>query len=689
VGNLALVLLLLIVPGLPATLALARPGRMSVVTRMALVLVFGSAIVGAAAFVPAILHVLNPVVFFVLVGGVSVGLSVWVARRDGFRAHAREAWSEIKADPWPIVLGVAVLVGIALVRSTFDPRIHFSDAPAWRYWADGIEVADAGRIPELSLQHGMTVAPTVSKAFLNALTAGVSFLVGRTPLPAFASLLWMGAVGAAAALWAVGRELGLRWTAPALPVLLLANQTIMNTELTTDMDGYRAETFGRLLAFGALVLAIRAFREHGRRTDAVVAGLVFGAAAGVHLVPVIATGIIAGLVALAVFVREEGRRETAVRAGLAGVVALASVGALLILPRGDVGLSGGQGDAVYAGFEKGFDPTLFVFAGATPAEQAAAGPRDWSLSPWRAYRAFVASFVRQPLSTGLRARQPPRWVAYLAIALAILLPLIALAILRWAPRPIRPVGVAAVGLMAIVTALAWWFSNRSTVFIPANFGLRRLYDYSSIPVVLIGLALIELALVGLVSKLHPRATLAAATAFVLVVGIGLMPDARLRPTRDGGPRATALTEPLTWIGEHLPCDARILVNQHSAGFFQSGLGRVAILEGGTPYLRPALLETIVDLYLGARDFYHGPAANRAFLDETGATHVVYLRREGIGYLSVIGRPPAEPIDAAPFLERIYASQTAIVWRVRDPAPPAGLPQAEDFPGYHCVRDPDF
>ena len=94
---------------------------------------------------------------------------------------------------------------------------------AWRYWADGLELADRGGIPEFTAQWSVALpvrsarwAETPSsesslscsgraRRGMGALS-GSRLSVSRRPL-------------------ALGRELGLRWSAPALPLLGIASSS--------------------------------------------------------------------------------------------------------------------------------------------------------------------------------------------------------------------------------------------------------------------------------------------------------------------------------------------------------------------------------------------------------------------------------------------------------------------------------
>src|SRR2546430_16380646 len=68
-------------------------------------------------------------------------------------------------------------------------------------------------------------------------------------------------------------------------------------ELTGDLVTFKAETFGRLLAFAGVALAVRALRRRKRLLDALLAGGLFAVGAATHLVPVLIAGLLmAGLV---------------------------------------------------------------------------------------------------------------------------------------------------------------------------------------------------------------------------------------------------------------------------------------------------------------------------------------------------------------------------------------------------------
>ncbi|HEX3330236.1 MAG TPA: hypothetical protein VHS27_09960, partial [Gaiellales bacterium] len=220
-ATIAIASCLVLIPGLGATLAAYPPARVGPVTRLALTFGLGYAVVAITALVLVIVHALQAATFFPLLAVVTIALWAYGLRRGGARAHWAALRDEVSADRWSLAAGTIVFVAIAVVRLRSSPLLNFEMFGPWRYWADGLEIADAGRVPAETLQWGSTWTPTVSKVVLNSYHAALSYAIGRAPLPAMGALLWLASTGLAAGLWALGRELGLRRLAPLLPLLTL------------------------------------------------------------------------------------------------------------------------------------------------------------------------------------------------------------------------------------------------------------------------------------------------------------------------------------------------------------------------------------------------------------------------------------------------------------------------------------
>jgi hypothetical protein len=662
------------VPGTGATLAAYRPGEVGPVTRAALCFGLGSVVSGGVAFVLAIAHVLSATSFFVSLGVVTALLWSVPVRRDGLRQHGRALVVSWREDPWPLTVGLLVLVAFAVVRLTVSPLLHLQTSTAWRYWADAVEIADAGKIPSRVLQYGMASPSVVNKVYLNALNAGISYAIGKEPVPGMAALNWIGSIGLALALWSLGREMGLRLLAGVLPVLLLSNNLVLNAEFTQDLTTYKAETFSRMVALLGAAIAVRALRSRRGWKEALLAGVLLGVAAGIHIIPVIVAVALVAAYALAALIVDRDLKGTIRVAFASAGVTLAVGAAILVLPHGDVGLKGAAAPGGYDVFAEGFDPTLYLNGGVLPGERAV-GPRTFYLSPGRALDRYVHSAV------GTSAR-PWRHNALLVAGFVVGGLLTALAVLLVSPRELRPTGLAAWGLGAAIIGLTWLFSLRYHLYIPAWFGVRRLFDYSSIPLVLVALALVEGGLLTL-GRWRPRGP-AVAAAVVVLVAIPLFIEGRPEAP---SPRAVALIQGFDWIRAKAPCDARLLADEHSEGAFEALTGRVAVLEGATPFLRPAILQPIVRLLLQARDFFHDPQAHQAFLGPHAVDFVVVLAGGHVGYRETIGTTNTAALDGLSSLQRVFANEGMTIYRVTGPPLTVGRTNPAGYPGYDCLRAP--
>ncbi len=188
----------------------------------------------------------------------------------------------------------------------------------------------------------------------------MSYLIGASPLPAMGALLWLVAVGLACGLWALGRELGLRYTAALLPLLALV---LVDNELHRDLDVYTAENTGRMAAVCALMLGVRALRRRSGWAEPVASGVLFAVAAGSHGIPAFVLMLGLGCYAAALLLVVCERRAVVLR-GLAVVgVTVLIWGASLGLSGGDVGFQGAGGSNRYSSFAPNVDPTASLFTG--------------------------------------------------------------------------------------------------------------------------------------------------------------------------------------------------------------------------------------------------------------------------------------------------------------------------------------
>lgn len=681
--DLTLSLLVIAVPGLGATLAAYPPGKISLPLRLALTFGFGYAMAGAVAFVLTAAGFLEPAPLLGILGAGTVVLWVIGLRRGSLREHGKAIVTEVKAEPWSLGGGLLIIVAIAAFRLTLSPFLNFHGSAPWRYWADAMEIADAGTIPDASLQYGAVFPPTVSKAFLNSFNAGLSFVIGRDALPALGSILWVGSVGFVVSLWAVGRELGFRFTALLLPLWVTLNGLFLNSELTTDLSTYKAEITGRMVAFAGLALALRTLRERDGWKGPVLAGLVFAAAAGTHLVPLIVSLAILVFYGLARFLLDgefwKLVRRGAVMAGIAGVIGLS----FPVLVGGDIGFQGARvrtRDVYRELFGGRFDPTEYLGTGVVN-QFTRFYPGGWYERPSRLYEQFVAS------STGI-APEPagdpgvPLFVVILVPAGGLIL---ALVILTWFPKDVRHAGVVALGLGGVLLLGTLFFAFRYDTYVPALFGVRRLLDYSSIPIILLMLAVLEVGIRAL-----RRVEVGTAAVIGLVVA-GLMAAALLPSSKpneqivDTGRRAVPA---LQWVRDNTPCDARILPSRRTAATFMAVTGRVSITEGMAPYLRPEILLKSTRILLASRKFFQDPAAHERFVRRQGIDYVVLFTGSGLGNEVLFGDIATEEFPTVPFLDLEFEYEDAEIYRVTGTAQTGkDFPNPGDFPGYRCERGP--
>ncbi|MGH2683581.1 MAG: hypothetical protein ACRDIX_10150 [Actinomycetota bacterium] len=673
-------------PGLGLAVGLFPPGKMSLPARVALTFPLGYASVGLLAFLLALMGLLYAPFFFVLYGFGTAAAWWFAVRRGAWRVHLRGLRQEVLGERWIYLLAAVVLLVLAAVRLTYSPVFSLGDQTPLRYWADGIEVADAHGVPAVTLQWGRLFPSTVSKVVLNSFHAAASFLLGRGPLVPMGALLVTVSVGLMLAAFALGRELGLRYTAVLLPILLFANRFIGNKELTGDLLKYRAENWGRLAVFAGIILAVRVLRsERFRdvRTEALLAGALHGVAVGTHLVSFVIGATFIGAYALMRLALDRRPLETLKSGAMMGAVGLGLGGFLYLSAPGDVGFQGAAAADVYErlGIEIGvgpdFDPTRYLATGQLeqPPHQGA-GP--FYNAPSRVTQFYVGTMIgdqavaqRRPLLLGA--------VALLAVG----------TVLVWGSRDLRAMTGASILLSASLLVAALAFNYRYDVYVLAQFGGRRLFDYSTVPVALVGLGVLETVLGRLGGRLglggpRPWVVPAAAALIVLFVCWVAVPKA-VAPRQRLPFLATAL-EPLEWIAEHVPCEGRILADRRTLATFEAMTGHAGVVEGMGPYLRPQVLVPAIREMLAARAFFQDPVGNQDYLGQRGvAAVVVTVPQHPIGGAHKLTEVDMEALDAAPFLRLATTSESLRVYSVAsfDSDLSPDLPEVTGRPGYRC------
>lgn len=649
-----------IVTGCAVAFALYGPGRLSLPSRLALVVAFGYLVPAAVAFCLTVLDILNPPTM--LIGLlVAIGLGCFVAsRRFGLRRQVLTMVADARRSKL-IAFGLLVVLSFALYRAAFPPELNFLQSTGFRYWADGAEIADAGSIPEQVLHWGKFYTPTVSKVLLNSFTAGLVFIAPDDPLQGLGALLWVSSVGLGVALWALGHELGLRRTAPFLPLLVLVDPGVFNREMTSDLFTYKTETVGRLVAVVALSVAVRALRPEGRRVDAIVAGVLVAGTAATHVTPLLVVLVALFWYALAEGILTRQLKRVSLTVGTMLLVAVPTAVLVPVLSGGDLGFEGVQGTGAYESFDGEEDPTAF-FADPRAHLEGESSPRTTIPS--------VGDIAERYVSTSLGGHVSG-WAT--VVAALIFAGLVVFVVLRL-DEPLRRIAFLAGGVAISLLALCVLITQRYDTYIPAATGLRRLFDYNSIPVILALAAVVEGGLV-VMDRLRLRVAIAALTAVAVGLSVGALnaalPSARARN------RTKASSAPFEWLRRNTDCGSRILASSRSEGVFQAMSGRVGVLEGMSPYLRPIMLRDVLGLLTRADDFFRAPRDEAEFLEEE-AVDFVYLDGEVPMGGSRIAPKELEELNGIPFLRNVYATKAAKIYAVEgayDQPDSGGVPRA--------------
>jgi hypothetical protein len=321
---------------------------------------------------------------------------------------------------------------------------------------------------------------------------------------------------------------------------------------------------------------------------------------------------------------------------------------------GIVWLSGGDlgfqraGGASFFGFPADVDPTRSFSRGRLVPPIPADG--HFLIPPRQLIKGYAEHVVN---------RHGAAWPAVGFLAALFVLT----CLLVWRKRSALPLAAVAWGLAAAIVGLAFFFSYRYETQIPGVFGVRRLYDYAGFTPALVVPALLEAITQPLGRRRMAVAALPALVAGALAVAAVAWLFPRHRPLSP----ARAGSSVIQRVSETIPCDARMLANARTAGTWEATTGRRAITEGMAPFLRPAVLERVLPILVGANEFFRNPRA-----------HAVFLERERVQYLVVIkphvwfgwggtGRAPregdAEAVAALPGVDEIVRDRWVTIFSV--------------------------
>jgi hypothetical protein len=603
--TIVLVCALVLVPGVGASLAFAAPAAISVEGRVALAFGLGYALVVGVAVGLALAHVFFLVTFVVVIALVTVGVWALALRRATPSAHWAAAREQAREAPLTLAANAVLLITIAATSLAHPATGNLAHRSAWRYWADGLEIAADGYVRPESRQWGMEIPTTVSKLAMNAFEGAVSLLAGPEPFPAMRAILVIAAVGLLAALLALGVELGLGIFAPLLAalVLLAPDWMPLGSEISGDLTRYTAENVGRMAGFCAVLVGVYAWRAGASRRLAALTGGLLATCALTHGIPAVISCLILLFYAIGSLLSDRGLLRLLLTQGLMmiavlGVTYVAVVG----LTGGDLGFEG-AGNSSFADFPADVDPTRsFSLAKMSPPVPA---DGRFLVGPSRLVRTYVDAIFSSP---------SPRY------GVASLVVLLASAFIAWRTRSLVRIVVVAWGLVIAILGAAFFFSYRYRTQIPGHFGQWRLYDYA----VLVPALLVPAILAGAFAELRAsrRFTLATEVAVAALVVV----FAASAHIRDGSPRQAAVgLETMRDVASVVPCDARMLVNARTAGSWEAITGRRALTEGRAPFLQSDVLHRVLDTLVGANEFFRDPSEHRAFLDEKDVDYVVVVR----------------------------------------------------------------
>ena len=647
--------------GALASAAVYPPGTVTLPTRVASVFGLGYAVAALTPALLVVLHIFDPVPTVAALLVVLAALGVAARRRCGsLRTLADDVRAQVHAAPVALALGGAVIVAIAAARLAVPVApVH----GAWRYWADGLELAAVGHVPAASLQWGVLHPPAVSKIAGNAFTGELSFVFAAHPLAGMATALWLAVTGYAVGLFAFGWELGLRRTAPLLPLLGIAGAHLplgisLNADSIAKLTFFQDEDMGRAVAVIGAAMALPCLRGEAGRAARVASACVLAAAGLTHAIP--AGVVVAFLLAYALL--QLGRRETrrTALAAMGVILATAGVAAIVLLgpSHGEIGLQGASGSG-YALFLGRYDPTAY-------ADNRFLLPKPKSHARWyEAPTTTISELV--DAATGWTTHGAGLLAALVATAVAVV------AVLVWGTPGLRLAVLAAVALEAVLLAVALAFTYRQSLYVPATFGERRLFEYASIPVMLVVLAAAEAGLARLEGA-STRAPAVIAAALVVLVLVAAGPG----QVRGDVPTGAGTADYIAAARIATPCNARILPTVTSKGAFQALTGRADILEGMAPFLRPAILRTTVRLTHLARQYLAHPAAHPGFLEAEHVDDVLIGRGKAAGWAAFAHAP-----DLA-FVRQVGAVR---VYRHVGRGAGRGGVRPDDAPGYTCRRTP--
>jgi hypothetical protein len=685
----------LLIPGMGLCVASRLTLGRSFLTALALAFGLGFAALGLGSLLLVLLGVFGPVTL--LISWIVITTVGWffALRRALLREHVDGWRRQLGADPFGTAAAFLIVAGVAAARWTVAPVANIGPT-ALRYWADALEIVDAGRIPKGTLQWGIVIEPTTSKMVLNAFNAGASILLGREPIRPAGVLLFVVSIGLVILAIALFRELGMVRSAPLGAILLFANG-LTGSELTTDLGFNLAEDWGRLVGLSAVLGAVVVYLgppgdvegppdPPGRSSlrAAVIPGVLLGTAAGVHLVAASSAIAMVCALALALILVWHRTLPFATRGGvILGVTAVLGT-IVLVAPSGDLGFEGAGGSGRYRDLRSElnlpatFDPTRFIV---THDVEDASRTTELGILDVGEEFAYRAIGQRAPNERIHRGELP----VVLLIGPTVVALLLLIAAARWGPRDLVATMLAAAAFALVLFVVGVAFALRYDLFVLEVFGDRRLFTYALIPYVVILIAGGEWALRSIErgEASRRRAVSWVALAIVVAGGVVFLPHATWAHVSDRGKLEDQL-QLVRWVGDHVPCEGRILANRRTLGTFESIAGRAAVLEGMGPHIRPSVLTRAIGEIVRAGAFFRDPRHRSRFLEERGVAAVVIATPGNTfgGYPALGGVRPGRLADME-ILRPAFQNPSGTVYVVEGFRPDPSLPKVAGRPGFEC------
>lgn len=665
---LALMICMIVIPGVPATVVIFGQREGSVVTRLAVMFGLGFAVTAGCAFFLSAFDVFKLPEFLPMWVVLTAALWVWALRGRSFRGFLRATAADISGNRLALGIGALVLLVFMIVHLRY---LFVLGGPRYVYYLNGLEIANSHGVPKETLEYGQNWPPATDKIYLDSFT-GLLVLFSKNTAVGPGVLLLMSTFGSFVGLWAAAWELGLRRTGVLLPMLFMGNTLFLTGSVASSYVDYRAEDFGRAVAFCALAAGIAAVREQDKRYAwwlAGAGGVILAAASGSHLIPTVVVVIALCATGLGVLMFSyQGHDRVIPVIRLVGLGALAGIGGLVIrlLAGGTFGLQGAAEPSKYRAIQTPngpMDPSGYLYGGVNVGRH----PELWDVQVGQVFKTMV---------TG-GAQTPPGGEVLLIFALAVVA---ALVLLRH--QPLRQVAIAGLGIMAALGFIGICFAVVYHTYVDATFGTRRLAPYMMIGFLLLIVGVFEV-LCDLLERSSAKVAVALGVAAVVGISAWLMPS--LTSYRQDNFVGTQRTRLVDWVRTQTPCNSRFLVNQRTEGTFTALTGRYALLEGMGAFLRTGQLPYVVGLMLKAQSFFKSPMNDEEFLRLHDISYVVVADGfQELGYAAPIGPPNVRELAAAPFLQLVFSTRSIRVYKVVGTKDSPTSPML-DGPYLHCIK----